>query len=300
MNKISEVIKSFTGVDFITQEKILYSLLLFLIIWLVKRVTNKIVYSKIKDIYSRYIWRKAVGYIYVLLVIVLLANIWFNGFDSIGTYLGLVSAGIAISLKDLIVNMIGWIFLMIRRPFAVGDRIQIGDQRGDVIDVRIFQFSLLEIGNWVDAEQSTGRIMHIPNGKVFTEPLANYSAGFKYIWNELPVLVTFESDWKKAKALLTKIINKDSDQLTKVAEKKIKEASQKFMIFYSNLTPIVYTAVKPSGVLLTIRYLCDPQKRRGTEHSIWEDILQEFAKHSDISFAYPTQRFYQDDASPKE
>ena len=78
---------------------------------------------------------------------------------------------------------------------------------GDVIDIRLFQFSINEIGNWVDADQSTGRIIHIPNGIVFTEPQANYTAGFQYIWNEIPVLVTFESDWKKAKQILTDIVN---------------------------------------------------------------------------------------------
>ena len=88
---------------------------------------------------------------------------------------------------------------MIRKPLKVGDRVQIGDVTGDVIDIRIFQFSVIEIGNWVDADQSTGRIIHIPNGTIFIKWQANYTAGFEYIWNEIPVLVTFESDWKTAK-----------------------------------------------------------------------------------------------------
>ena len=78
-------------------------------------------------------------------------------------------------------------FIIWRHPFRVGDRIQVGDQAGDVIDLRIFQFSLMEIGNWVAADQSTGRIIHVPNGIVFTHPLANYSLGFDYIWNEIPI-----------------------------------------------------------------------------------------------------------------
>ena len=64
------------------------------------------------------------------------------------------------------------------------------------------------------------------------------------------------------------------------------------MIFYSVLTPTVYTSVKDSGVMLTMRYLCDVRKRRTTEQLIWENVLDEFAKHSDIDFAYPTTRFY--------
>ncbi|PKP57527.1 mechanosensitive ion channel protein MscS, partial [Candidatus Atribacteria bacterium HGW-Atribacteria-1] len=155
-----------------------------------------------------------------------------------------------------------------------------------------FQFTLLEIGNWVNADQSTGRIIHIPNGMVLSEVLANYSKGFQYIWNEVPVLITFESNWEKAKRILLKIANTHAEHLSKAAEKRVKEASKKFMILYSKLTPIVYTSVKDSGVLLTIRYLCEPQHRRDSEQAIWEDILKEFVQNKDIGFAYPTQRFY--------
>ncbi len=153
-------------------------------------------------------------------------------------------------------------------------------------------FSLMEIGNWVDSDQSTGRVIHVPNGKIFNEVLANYSQGFEYIWNEIPVLVTFESDWRKAKQILSEIAQRHGTHLSGSAANKLREAAKKFMIFYSKLTPVVYTTVKDCGVMLTIRYLCEPRKRRGSEQDIWEDILDAFAAHDDIDFAYPTQRYY--------
>lgn len=202
------------------------------------------------------------------------------------------SAGLAIALKDPLTNIAGWLFITARKPFSVGDRVQIGDHAGDVIDIRLFQFTLLEIRNWVDADQSTGRIIHLPNGKVFLEAQANFSRGFQYIWNEVPVLITFESNWEKAKSILEKIVNEHAEHLSKSAEKKVKEATKKYLITYMHLTPIVYTSVRDSGVLLTMRYLCDPRKRRSSEHEIWEDTLTGFALNVDIDFAYPTQRFY--------
>src|SRR2546425_13182228 len=66
--------------------------------------------------------------------LLVIGRIWFAGFQSIATFLGLVSAGVAIALKDILVNLAGWVFLMWRRPFALGDRIQIGQHAGDVID----------------------------------------------------------------------------------------------------------------------------------------------------------------------
>lgn len=80
---------------------------------------------------------------------------------------------------------------MWRRPFWLGDRVQIGNHARDVVDVRIFTFTLLEIGNWVNGDQSTERVIYVPKGQVFTQMLANYGKGIGYIWNEIGVLVTF-------------------------------------------------------------------------------------------------------------
>jgi small-conductance mechanosensitive channel len=168
-----------------------------------------------------------------------------------------------------------------------------------VIDQRLFMFSLMEIGNWVDAEQSTGRVLHIPNGLLFTQVLANYSQGFYYIWHEIPVLVTFESDWRKAKSILQRVVLTHGGDIGDAAEEKVREAAKKFMIFYNHLTPVVYTKVQDSGVLLTLRYLCEPRRRRGSEQAMWEDILDAFAGEPDIDFAYPTQRLYANDREAK-
>ena len=131
-----------------------------------------------------------------------------------------------------------------------------------------------------------------PMARCFRSSIANYSKGFHYIWNEIPVLITFESNWQKAERLLIGIINQHAEHLTEQAKKRVEQAARKYLILYTKLTPIVYLSVADSGVLLTLRYLCDPRQRRGTEDGIWRDILNAFAKAPDIDFAYPTQRFY--------
>ena len=247
---------------------------------------------RLKDVKKIYLSRKISGYTFTILSLLTIGIIWIRSFSLLVAYFGILSAGVAIALKDLIANIAGWLFIIWRRPFELGDRIKIKNNAGDVIDIRLFQFSLMEIGSWVDADQSTGRVLHIPNHYIFTEAIANYTKGFNYLWNEIPVLVTFESNWEKAKEILFNIAKKHSEGRSKKAEKQIIEAAKKFMIFYTKLTPIIYVKVVNSGVMLTIRYLCEPRKRRSSEHEIWIEILREFAKHDDIDFAYPTQRFY--------
>jgi small-conductance mechanosensitive channel len=279
---------------------IIISFLTIIIIWILRRLIVKIVIDKIEDVTLRYRWKKYLTYIFVIIGIIIIFPIWFGNFTSVGTFLGLLSAGLAIAFKDPIVNLAGWLFVMIRKPFIVGDRIQIGNVKGDVIDIRIFQFTVLEIGNWVDAEQSTGRIIHIPNGKVFSETQANYSTGFDFIWDEMPILITFESDWKKAKEILSNVVTKKTMHLSPGAERQIKEAAKRFLIFYNTLTPVVYTSVKDSGVELTMRFLCEPRSRRDLEQTIWEEVLKEFSLCKDIDFAYPTQRFYNNKTEGKQ
>ena len=274
------------------QTKLITSAGIILFLWVFRFVGMRILLRRTDDVRVHYRWGKTLTYITVVFGIILVARVWFEGIQSLATFLGLLSAGIAIALKDLIANIAGWFFIISRRPFDVGDRIQIGENAGDVIDIGVFQFTLLETGNWVDADQSTGRMIQNPNMLVFTQPMANYTKGFAYIWNEIPVLVTFESNWKKAKGILLDIVNNQLEHLDKAVEKQIKQAAKQFMIFYSVLTPTVYTSVKDCGVMLTIRYICEPRKRRGTEQTIWEKILEEFAECEDIDFAYPTQRFY--------
>jgi small-conductance mechanosensitive channel len=279
-------------IDSAVQERLLVSFMIILGLWLTRLLVLIVVNRRSDDVRVLYRWKKSTQYLAVTIAVFSLGVIWIHGFSSFATFLGLLSAGLAIALKDLVANFVAWAFILWRRPFEVGDRIQIGGTAGDVIDLRIFQFTLLEIGNWVDADQSTGRVIHVNNGRVFTESLANSTKGFDFIWNEIAVLVTFESDWKRAKELLAEIAAKHGAELSATAEAKVRQAARKFMIFYSKLTPTVYTTVRDCGVLLTIRYLCDPRRRRSTEEAIWEDILDAFAATDDIDFAYPTQRFY--------
>lgn len=292
MNDFNQRLGELTGLDPLLQRRLLLTFGVLACLWLTRRLILLIVARRVDDVRISYQWQKGSAYSAVALGLLVAGRIWIDDFGAFATYLGLVSAGLAIALKDLVTNMAGWMFILWRRPFEVGDRIQIGQHSGDVIDIRIFQFTLLEIGNWVNGDQSTGRVIHIPNGQIFLRPMANATKGFQYIWNELPVLVTFESDWEKAKEILQAIADKHSQHLSTAAQEQVKKASRKFMIIYSKLTPIVYTSVEDSGILLTVRYLSPPRRRRSSAQSIWEDTLRQFAEHDDIDFAYPTQRFY--------
>jgi small-conductance mechanosensitive channel len=292
MKSLIQDISSSLDLELHIVENILLSLLIIAISLIIRWISVGILSRRLARAQEKYYWIRAAKYSISTVNIILLIIIWGSEFKSFATFFGLIAAALTISLKDLFVNMAGWLFIIIRKPFQLGDRVQIGEHQGDVIDVRVFQFTINEIGNWVDADQSTGRIIHIPNGTVFTAPQANFNQGFSHIWHEIDILITFESDWKKAKGILTEIVNQHASTLSKAAKKTLVEASKKYMIIYNRLTPIVYTKVKESGIQLSMRFLITPHRRRGTEEAIWEEVLTSFAQHDDITLAYPTQRIY--------
>ncbi len=278
------------GLSFALQGRLLRTLMIVGGLWLVHRLALALLYRRAQDPWVRYKWRKTISYAALLLGLLLIGVTWIERAGSLATYLGLFSAGLAIALKDIVANLAGWAFISWSRPFEVGDRVQIGSHAGDVIDLHPLQFTLNEIGNWVAADQSTGRIIHVPNGRVLSEPLANYDKGFRYIWNEIPVTVTFESNWKKAKEILEAVAARHAEHLTDQLERDLLEASRQYLIAYTKLTPIVYTKGASDGVCLTLRYLIRSRFRRGSENAIWQDVLEEFAAAPDIDLAHQTPK----------
>ncbi len=292
MENLTLWLENLLGLNPEIQRNLLKSILTIVLLWLGHRLLTKILGKSIKNIEARYQWQKGVGYLITAVGIIIIGRIWLEGMETLVTFLGLLSAGIAIALKDPLMNIAGWVYILARKPFDVGDRIEVNGVAGDVIDIRIFQFSIMEIGNWVNADQSTGRVLHIPNGVIFTSILGNYTRGFHYIWNEMEVLITFESNWPKAKQILHKIVDEFSEPQLADIENLLTKTSQLYMIKPGKITPIVYTSVQNSGILLSIRYLCNPRRRRSSTSILWENTLNAFSEESDIQLAYPTQRFY--------
>ena len=275
------------------------TVLIILVLILIRIALARIVDRQVEKTASRYRWRKNINYTLVFIGLLLIGRTWIEALGSLATFLGLLSAGLAIALRGPVTDIAGWIFLVWRKPFELGDRIEVGNHKGDVIDIRFFKFTILEIGNWVHADQSTGRIIHIPNHLVLNESIANYTSDFEFIWNEIKVVFTFESDWKKAKHLLEEITESHLMDYVSDAEHQIKRASKSYLIHYRNLTPIVYTDVVDDGIRLTIRHLSNPRRRRGINQMIWEDILNAIAEEETIDFAYKTLRIYQNQIEGK-
>lgn len=266
-------------------------LLIALIIYFLGSLIIRLINRKVKDLRKRHSARKITRYTTVLAILIFSLLFWLESVKSVAVVISIVGAGLVVALQEVILCFAGWLLIIVKRPFAVGDRIEIGSVKGDVIDVRMFQTALLEVGNWVNAEQSTGRVVHVPNSSVFKERVFNYTKGFEFVWNEVKITVTFTSDWQKAKEIILRQANPEIDKLPEAkVQASIKRMAQEYMIHYEKFTPIVYVNIVGHGIELTLRYLTEVRKRRTTEDRISRAVLEEFAGEKDIQFAYPTYR----------
>lgn len=207
--------------------------------------------------------------------------------------IGVFLAGIAFTMRDVFSNVVGWMIIASHKGFKTGDRVHIGTVIGDVLDVGVLRTTIAEVSDWdTHGEQSTGRLVSLPNSVVLKESVINYNRSFSTMWNELSVVVTFESDWAKAEELIQSIADSDFEGKKDFFKNSTDNVKRELMLEYHFLTPKVYVKVIDVGVELTLRHLVEVRKRRAVADQIFREILNAFNKEKSVTFAYPTTRFY--------
>ena len=267
--------------------RLLFSLSVILVLFILVRLTRRLANRIIEEPERLYRVNKLVGrlggIVGVLLVIVTLSI----ERSEVVTVLSVAGAGLAIAMRETLLGIAGWMYIAFRAPYNYGDRIEVNNIRGDVIDVRLLHTIVMEIGGWVEADQSTGRLVHIPNSEIFLSGVYNYTRGFHFIWNELALTVSFRSDWSAAREIMLTLAEESAAIVEQQARSEIRQMAREYLVYYNILSPFVYVRIVENGVLLTLRYLCEVRKRRGTEHALTMGILNAFAEHDQIELAYP-------------
>ena len=198
--------------------------------------------------------------------------------ESFITLISLISAGFTIALRDLIFNFFSGIYIKIKKPFEIEDRIEINNYKGDVININTLSFEVLEVNNQNFIGQSTGVITHLPNSLIFNHPLRNYNKAFKYIWNEMTFRVPLKCNLSKTKGVIYKIVN--SNEVIKNIPPKMKNqinnSTSDYRIYYNQYEPIIYTQIVENHIELTVRYLIHPKKARYINSVISNKVLEAY------------------------
>ena len=265
--------------------KLLQSFLIILTAYLLNVIIANLIKRRIQDAKHRYSLRKTNSTLISIATAGILITVWFRETTSLIVAYGIISAGIAIALQDLLKSVAGGVIIFISGSFKAGDRIQVGSEIGDVLDIKIFYTSLMEIREWIDGDQYSGRIIQLPNSFVLNSTVKNYTRDFSFIWDEIHLMFTFDSNWKKAQDITLKITREITGQFKTSAKNELVGLEDKYLITSADVEDTIYTQITDNWIDMRLRYVVDPRKRRNIKHSINEKLLEAFALEKDIEIA---------------
>ncbi|MDD2901277.1 MAG: mechanosensitive ion channel family protein [Syntrophales bacterium] len=235
---------------------------------------------RVKDSQSRYRARKLINVFGYLTAILVLAIAFKDRLGGLTIAFGVAGAGIAFALQEVIASVAGWVALSFGNFYDTGDRVQLGGIKGDVIDIGMLRTTLMEMGEWVKADQYTGRIVRIANSFVFKEPVFNYSADFPFLWDEITVPIMYGSDYEQARRLMFECVQEVVGNYVASARDKWQVVAKKFVLEDTVVEPAVTLNFNDNWIELAVRYVVEAKRRRVTRDKIFTSILEKIA-HSE-------------------
>jgi small-conductance mechanosensitive channel len=272
-----------------TVGKIITSIIGILIIVSLSKLLKKRLSKSVKDSDLKYKLRKGTSFFSYLLAIMMLSIIFSDKLGGLTVALGVAGAGIAFALQEIIVSVGGWLAISFSNFYRVGDRIQLGGNIGDVIDIGILRTTLMECRQWVAADQYTGRIVRISNSFVFKDAVYNYSADFPFLWDEITLPIKYGSSVETARNILYKSAVEVIGNYVKEAQNHWNLMLEKYRIENATVEPMVFIIANDNWIEFTLRYVVDYKQRRSTKDKLFDRILKEIdSSNGKVSIASGT------------
>src|SRR6201995_1861776 len=227
---------------------------------------------------ARYKVRKFVIFSGYLSILLFLAILFEDRLGRLSFAFGVAGAGVAVALQDMLASIAGVFSIGFSKLYALGDRVQIGDTRGDVIDIGLLRTTLLETGNWVSKDLYNGRIVRVPNSAVLKGSVFNYSQGFQFVWDEIKVVFTSSSDFQLAKDMLTRVAKEAIGDYLLEAQTSWKVVSDYYETVSPPLEPTVTLVVNAGNLEFGVSYVAHYTKRTAMQDQLFTRIVHEVAK----------------------
>ena len=221
-----------------------------------------------------------------LFMVLALLSIWFDDPTRLATALGLVTAGLAFALQRVVTAVAGYVVILRGTNFTVGDRITMGGVRGDVIGLGFIQTTIMEMGQppsvqgadpavWVHSRQYTGRIVTVTNGKIFEEPIYNYTREFPYIWEEMTLPIPYTADRDKAEQILLGAARRLGGAGAEASRAALANLQGRYFIQGTSVEPQVYYRLTDNWLELTLRFVTEVRGVRDVKDAMSREILGE-------------------------
>lgn len=229
-------------------EKLTMSLFLIFLVLIVGKTIEKIIDQRTETIGVRYNLQRIIRLLTFIFILIVVASFLFQNLYAVAVSFGLISLILGFALQAPITSFIAWLYLVFRRPYQVGSRIQIEGYKGDVIEINYLDTIIEECsGDYLQNDRKSGRIIHFPNSLILKTEVVNYTGPFgPFIWNETPLQISFTSDLKFVETCLLEAAETDFRARYPNAATNGREASVYFRVnTYAWLEAVVSYPVEP-------------------------------------------------------
>jgi small-conductance mechanosensitive channel len=255
--------------------KLAFAVLGILLIYAAFRLLETILPRHFQQADARYHVRKFVVFVGYAVAALFLVILFEDRLGQLSLALGVAGAAVVVALQDVIASLAGWLAIGFSKLYKVGDRIQMGETKGDVIDISFLRTTLLETGNWVSKDLYNGRIARIPNSLILKGPVFNYSQGFRFVWDEIKVPLTAQSDHRFAREMLLRVAEETVAHFLIEAGSAWKQITDNFRIANTRLEPIVALVVNGGSLEFTVSYIVDYTERTVMKDRLFTKIAEE-------------------------
>jgi small-conductance mechanosensitive channel len=268
--------------------KLLFSLLILVLTILANRILRNVLKARVKDPAHMQTLAMLVRNSVFIVGSVVILLIWLGMGSNFTMAMGILGAGIAFASQEVIGSFAGFINIVTGNLFRIGDRVRIGHVTGDVLDVSILRTTVMEIGEWVQADQYTGRIVTVANRTVFSDPLFNYTARWPYLWDEIMIPMTYDSDWRRAGELMLEHGREYTSHFLAQAQAQLRELVDAYPVHEVTVEPTLYIVMTDNWIEMTLRYVVETQARRQVKGQLHRELLQHFESEENITVASAT------------
>ncbi|WP_373079244.1 mechanosensitive ion channel family protein [Zhongshania sp.] len=254
--------------------KVITTALVVLIVMVFVRTTKRALGQYIEDSERRYRLRKLVTLAGYILAVFLLSLVFSDKLAGLTVFLGVAGAGVAFALQEVIASAAGWVAMSFGRLYNVGDRVQLGGIKGDVIDIGVLRTTLMECGGWINGDQYNGRIVRVANSFIFKEPVFNYSSDFPFLWDEITIPISYGSNYETARLQFQQILDDITGEHASQLNGEWRKMTDMYMLEDARLEPMVTLSMKENWAEYALRYVVDYKQRRSTKDKICIQILK--------------------------
>ncbi len=275
------------GVSTSTGVKLLFTLALIGLLLLLRAVALRLARGTLGGGVGdpRRFWvRQAIQVVVTVVLVLGVVSIWVTPDSDITTGIGLISAGLAFALQQVILSLAAYFVILRGDTFGIGDRITLGGVRGDVVRLGFLKTTIMEMGQppsvasadpavWVNSRQYTGRLVTVTNGAIFSEPVYNYSRDFPYLWEEIVLSISYDADRARAEAILLGAARGHAVVDDPAAERALQRMRARYAMADASLDPAVYWRITETWLELSVRFLVPHRGVREIKDAISREIL---------------------------